>query len=117
MALWERVRRLAISVRLAMDETQRDRPYYQEDPANKELEAVIRMAFRDALNPYEELCESALVFVEGGEFYVPGNTEALKRLDRLRQATNRYRSVRYRDHDDSSDNEPLQKAEDFGTGL
>lgn len=95
MALWERARRVVTQIWAELE-----RRYVHNGPEENACEAVVRMALRDVIGPYQELGESAHAFVRGGEFYVPGSPEALRRLDRLRRAVDAYEPATYRNRDD-----------------
>lgn len=95
MALWERARRLTVSMSNAFE-----REWTHGGPQEREAEAAAKMALRDAIRPYEELCEAATDFLGGGEFYLPGTERAVQRLNRMRLAAQMYQGARHRDKDE-----------------
>jgi hypothetical protein len=66
------------------------------DPMHGELKALIRMLIRDVTKPFEELCESSSEFLLGGQFFCPGQEQALKRLDRFRRDVEQYGHAKIR---------------------
>lgn len=64
--------------------------YVHGDPNHAELEAQMRLFAGFLLKPYKELCESSAAFLRGGNFYLPGNEEAIRSLNRFREAVERF---------------------------
>lgn len=74
--------------------------YVHGDPVHKQIEAQFRLFARFITDPYAELCEAALAFLNGGEFYLPGNEEAVKRLNRFREAARYYQNAERQNKED-----------------